>query len=75
MAGWFTYLGAINPRNMETRNTNREARRAELDRIVREARKREAMDLIDAAGLREVVKEAVADALDEERKRNGNWRV
>lgn len=52
---------------METRNGNREARKAELDRITREARKHEAMELIDAAGLREVVKEAVADALDEER--------
>jgi hypothetical protein len=27
------------------------------------------LDLIDAAGLREVVKEAVADALDQERKK------
>jgi hypothetical protein len=60
---------------METKNTNREARRAELDKLVREARKREAMELIDAAGLRQVVKEAVADALDEERKKRGNWRV
>ena len=47
------------------------ARKAELDRIVREARKREALDLIDAAGLREAVKEAVADALDRDRKRRG----
>lgn len=52
---------------MESRNPDREARKAELDRITREVRKREALELIDAAGLREVVKEAVADALDEER--------
>lgn len=52
---------------METKNHDKEARRTELDRITREARRREAMELIDAAGLREVVKEAVADALDEER--------
>lgn len=32
------------------------------------------MELIDAAGLREVVKEAVADALDQERKKRGERR-
>lgn len=56
---------------MHNRNTEREARRAELDRIVRDVRKREALELIAAAGLREVVKEAVADALDQERKKRG----
>lgn len=59
---------------MDARNTNGNARRAELERIVREVRRREAMELIDAAGLREVVKEAVADALDQERKKRGERR-
>ena len=57
--------------DMDARNSMANARKAELDRIVREARKREALDLIDAAGLREAVKEAVADALDRDRKRRG----
>jgi hypothetical protein len=54
---------------MDSRNTNGAARKAELDRLVREARKREALELIDAAGLREAVKEAVAEALEAERKK------
>lgn len=67
--GKSTYLCAINPKHMDNRNPDREARRAELERIVRDVRRREAMELIDAASLQDMVKEAVSDALDKERKK------
>ena len=64
----------LTPDDMENRNTTRETRKAELERIVRDVRRREALELIDAAGLRDMVKDAVADALDQERKKRGEQR-
>ncbi len=49
-----------------------EARKAQLDRVVQAARAKEARDLIDAIGLQELIKGAVAAALAEDRQKRSD---